>query len=212
MNSLLIPFVGQLVTHGSLVSVLKDYAAPNFKIHRWLDEELLLPIKRGLYTVSPQVSNVPIYLPLVANQLYGPSYVSLEYALHFHGMIPERVAQVTSVTTKRAKTFKNTLGCFSYQKLSVPYYALGINYVKTTDKIAFMMASPEKALCDWLVLTPNLKIYSVKALKRLLLEDLRFDESFLFSLHFEKVRGFSGQAKKSKLLNLLADLLEQHPC
>lgn len=212
MDDLLKPFAGQLVNHSSLISALSDYSAPNFKIHRWLGEEVLLAVKKGLYVVSPKKSNVPVALPLVANQLYGPSYVSLEYALYFYGMIPERVAQITSVTTKRAKTFQNSLGRFSYQKLPVSYYQFGIDYVKSSDTVAFMMASPEKALCDWLVLTPNLKIYSVKALKNLLFNDLRLDESYLVSLNAIKVREMANNIKKSKLLNLLADLLEQTQC
>lgn len=212
MDELLKPFSGQLVNHGSLVAVLKDYSAPNFKIHRWLGEDVLVAMKKGLYIVSPLKSNVPVALPLVANQLYGPSYVSLEYALYSYGMIPERVAQITSVTIKRAKTFQNSLGRFSYQKLPVSYYKIGIDYVKSSDTVAFMIASPEKALCDWLVLTPNLKIYSVKALRDFLLTDLRLDESFLVSLSPVKVGEMASNIKKSKLLNLLADLLEQDQC
>lgn len=209
MSSVLQSFAGQLIPHGSLVAVLKDYQAPNFKIHRWLDEAQLWSVKRGLYVVSPTLSKIPVSLPLVANQLYGPSYVSLEYALYYYGMIPERVAQVTSVSVKRGKHYENQLGRFSYQKLPVAYYALGIDCVKASDNVTFMMATPEKALCDWLVLTPNLKIYSVKSLRILLLDDLRLDVSFLQSLKPEVVKNFARVAKKAKLLTMLASLLEQ---
>ena len=146
---------------------------------------------------------------MIANHLYGPSYVSLEFALSYFGLIPEGVADVTSVTTKRAKTFRNSLARFSYQRLPTRYYAQGIQQLKVSEKISFMIAEPEKALCDWLVLTPNLKIYSSKTMRILLLEDLRLDEEKLSELSPTKIHQYAQAGSKTNILTCLAKYLEE---
>jgi hypothetical protein len=62
----------------------------------------------------------------IANPLYGPSYISLEYALSYYGLIPERVESITSVTTKRSKKFITPLGSFSYEHIPLKAYPIGI--------------------------------------------------------------------------------------
>lgn len=81
-------------SHGALLPSLKDYRRPNDKM---LWQGVLVAIKRGLY-VRGEPSRAPC-LPLVANRLYGPSCVSLDYALAWHGLIPERLHEITSVCT-----------------------------------------------------------------------------------------------------------------
>lgn len=213
MDDLLKPYAGLVVSHATLLAVLSAYQAPNFKIHRWLDEGALISLKRGLYAVpssadssSPQSS---LFLPLLANHLYGPSYVSMEFMLSHYGYIPERVVQVTSVTTRRGKVFENDLGRFSFQRLPVPYYALGIDYVKASARVGYMVACREKALCDWLALTPNLKIYSTKGLRVLLLEDMRMDGAMLNGLDQEKVMCFARAGFKTERLQWLVRLLAE---
>ena len=192
--------------------MLADYRAPNFKIHRWLQTGRLLGLKKGLYAVVPQQAGQFVSLPLAANQLYGPSHVSLEFALFHYGLIPEAVTQITSVSTKRGKQFDTPLGRFTYQRLPVDYYARGIRYVRESATQAYMMASPEKALCDWLALTPNLKLYSVKGLTILLLEDMRMDADMLVELDVAFVRQLAELGFRSNRLSLLADFLESQSC
>ncbi len=209
MDSLLKPYAGLVVTHATLLSVLSDYQAPNFKIHRWLDEEALISLKRGLYAVPDSSSQSALFLPLIANHVYGPSYVSMEFMLSHYGLIPERVMQVTSVTTRRGKVFENDLGRFSNQRLPVSYYALGVNYLKASDRVGYMVASREKAVCDWLALTPNLKIYSTKGLRGLLLEDMRMDEYLLSEMDAEQVMRFAQAGFKAERLQWLGRLLTE---
>lgn len=207
MAPLLQPYEGLVVRHSTVMSLLSDYQAPNFKIHRWLDEGQLISLKRGLYAVPSQTSTLS--LPLIANHLYGPSYVSMEFMLSYYGIIPERVAQITSVTTRRGKQFSNTLGRFSFQHLPPNYYALDIKRIIAAPRVAFMAASLEKAVCDWLVLTPNLKIYSTKALRELLLDDMRMDDVVLNELDIGKVISFAEVGYKSSRLHWFVRLLEE---
>jgi len=167
---------GVPLTHGALVSMLKEYRSPNDKIVRLIDEGWLVPIKKGLYAVSPERTTIPISTPLLANLLYGPSYVSMDYALYHYGIIPERVVEVTSMTTRRGKVYDIPIGRFSYTHSPLDFYPVGIDRVENTDKTGFLMASPEKALCDRLVFTRNLNIVSKRELQELLFDDLRLDE------------------------------------
>jgi predicted transcriptional regulator of viral defense system len=68
----------------------------------------VIRIKRDLYVVSEKVHGKQVSRELVANHLYSLSYVSLETALAYYGLIPERVYSVRSVCTKMHKSRKNS--------------------------------------------------------------------------------------------------------
>lgn len=195
------------VRHGTVASLLRDYKRPNDKISTWLQDGVLISVKRGLYIVNPSLTRIPISLPLIANSLYRPSYVSLEYALSHYGLIPEAVHQVTSVTTARSKTYKNQLGRFSYQTLPANAYRHGVRSVKNDSGHFYLMASPEKALCDMLMLTSNLKIYSVSGLIELFELDWRIDIDEV--MHFDRnlIREITQAGFKHQVLAYLLKLL-----
>lgn len=196
-------FGGVPLTHGTLLSILGAYRSPNDKIARMVDEGLLLPIKKGAYVISPDITGIPVSLPLVANLLYGPSYVSMDYALHHYGLIPERVVEVTSMTTKRGKLFDLPVGRFSYIHSPVALYAIGIDRVENADQTGFLMACPEKALCDKLLFTRNLNIRTARAMEELLFADLRVDEDLLVGFDPEVIRACMAAGLKIDMLKIL---------
>lgn len=196
------------VSHDTLVSLLHDYKRPNDKIATWLAEKKLMPIKRGLYVVSPTLTGGLISLPLVANTLYGPSYVSLEFALSRYGLIPEVVHQITSVTIRRGKNYDTSLGRFSYQTLSTKVYPLGMRSIKNDTGHFYLMASPEKALCDMLMLTPNLSVHSVGSLKTLFELDWRIDIDEVMTFDRELVREIADAGIKTRVLGHLLRLID----
>lgn len=200
-------FQGIPIAHHAVVSLLRDYKRPNDKISEWLAQKKLIPIKRGLYVVSPALTGQLISLPLVANALYGPSYVSLEFALSHHGLIPEAVHQITSVTTRRAKAYESILGRFSYQTLSTKVYPIGMQSVRNDMGHFYLMASPEKALCDMLMLTPNLNVHSVDALATLLELDWRIDVVDLKQFERALVRDIVQAGFKARVLGYLLQLI-----
>lgn len=195
------------VPHHTVVSLLRDYKRPNDKISELLAQKKLIPIKRGLYVVSPVLTGGLISLPLVGNAIYGPSYVSLEFALSHHGLIPEAVHQITSVTTRRAKTFDTMLGRFSYQTLPIKVYPIGVQSVKNDMGHFYLMATPEKALCDMLMLTPNLNVHSVGALVSLLELDWRIDVDELKQFEQALVRDIMQAGFKARVLGYLLQLI-----
>src|SRR3546814_12610637 len=70
---------------------------------------------------------------LLANHIFGPSYVSVETALSYYGLIPERVYETTSMTTQAPRKFNTPLGTFTYTRLPLPYYAFGTRSVKLAN-------------------------------------------------------------------------------
>jgi len=133
----------------------------------------LIQVRRGLYAVSPILSGQPVDLFELAGRIYGPSYVSLESALAFHGLIPEAVHSVTSITLKRSLEFKTPLGVFSYVR--IPSFGLfsGVERKSSSGGISFI-AEPLKALADYAF------VHKKKWMSfRDAVEDLRLDEGEL---------------------------------
>ncbi len=161
--------------HGVLMSLLADYHRPNDKIASWLAGGGIVALRRGLYVLGPDLQDKPVSMPLVANLLYGPSYVSLDFALSHYGLIPEGVATVTSVTTRRTRLCTTPLGLFSYAHVPPALYSPGICQAANSDGTFYLMATPAKALCDKVLLTRKLQATSGGAMQQFLLEDLRID-------------------------------------
>ena len=109
---------------------LKEYSQPGFKAHMMVKEGKLIRLKRGWFCVNPKYSKKSINHGVVANVLYdGPSYVSIETALSYYGLIPERTMGMTSVVTGRSKTFKTPIGWFSYKSIPEDLFPIGVRSV-----------------------------------------------------------------------------------
>lgn len=196
-------------THGALLPLLDGYQRPNDKIAEWMRQEVLVPLKRGLYVVGPAWRKGTLCLPLLANRLYGPSCVSLEYALAWHGLIPERVHEVTSVCMGRGRVMENKLGRFSYARLPGGLYPAGIEQGELSERETFLMATPAKALCDKILLTRQLRTTGRTTMRRFLLEDLRLDEDALAKLDIVVVRQYADAGHKADQMRALLHVLEE---
>lgn len=131
-----------------LLSCLNGLKHPRDKITHLLRSGAIIRVKKGLYVFGPEYSRRPFSRESLANLIYGPSYVSLEYALSFYGMIPEKIEMVTSVTNKRNKFFETPIGNFSYSYLSTEKYSEQITQVELDEFHNVLMAGKEKALAD----------------------------------------------------------------
>jgi len=135
--------------------------------------------------------------------LYGPSYISFETALAFYGLIPEKVFAMRSATFKRAIRFENVVGNFEYITVPKNYYSIGISQQNVDNEYTYLLATPEKALCDLILATPNLRLQSVKAMRIYLEEDMRVDFSDL-NINIEIIRQCAEMGrKKGELIQLL---------
>jgi Predicted transcriptional regulator len=167
----------------------------------------IVRLKRGLYVVNPQVSDVPISTELIANHLYGPSYVSMLSALRYYGLIPEAVQELQSLTVKHSRTFENRFGVFRYLNCPADYFSIGLTQQKTGDAY-FVVASPEKALCDLIVHTPGLNLRYQKECLAFLEQDLRLDMDAFFEMNPNIFRQCAATGKKSNTMNIFAKVLE----
>lgn len=111
-------------------------------LHRYKKQGFISQLKRGLY-VFPDFSPPDV---CIANKLYSPSYISLEFALSYHGVIPETVYEITSVTTKATRRFETLGKIFSYRKIKRAAYT-GYETQKQQG-LSFYIADAEKAFVD----------------------------------------------------------------
>ncbi len=190
------------------MDVLATYNRPNDKISEMIKNGELISLRRGLYVPGPEL-DLPI--PdrfVIANHLRGPSYISLETALSYWGLIPERVYEISSVSTKTSKTYETSLGRFSFQFSPTPFYSFGIKSVRLTEFQTALIASPEKALCDKIVLTSGVLLRSVSQTMDFLVEDLRIDEEQLQALDIEAIQSWVEDAPKMTSLQMLVNTLQ----
>ena len=185
-----------------LSSYLNGFKAPMQKILDMEQKGELVRLKRGLYITANGNPN----LFLVANHLYGPSYVSCESALRYYGLIPEHVESVISVSTLRSKEFENALGRFSYRHIPIDYYPLDI-CIQTEKEVSFQIASPEKALADLVILTSGIRLRYKKEILEYLEQDLRLDMEAFYKMDAAVFEHIATVSKKSKALLNIAKIL-----
>ena len=137
------------------------------KVSRMLAAGELIPLRRGLYLRDRTVN--PLAL---APAIHGPSYVSFESALAWHGLIPERVEEVVCATLKRPAEFETPVGRYRYRYVPVRVFAIGIERVED-PLLPWLLASPTKALCDSVSLDASIR--SQKDV-RIWLEAMRIEE------------------------------------
>lgn len=192
-----------------LITCLKEYSRPRDKITDLLREGQIIRVKKGLYIFGPDYRRRPYSREILANLIYGPSYISLEYALSYHGLIPERVEALTSVTTGRTRTFTTPAGVFRYHMIPLPAFQTGMTRVELDDGGAFLIATPEKALVDKICIDRSSDIRTLKGLEVYLFQDLRMDQDLFYKLSSSDVFDYVDRYSSAKL-QLLSSLLRKH--
>ena len=190
-----------LVSFDVLAQRFADYTDVKGKIRREVQGGRLVQVARGLYETDARTDG-----KYLAGAIYGPSYLSFDYALSVHALIPEAVYTYTSATFQKGKTkrYENAFGTFLYRDVPVAVYPLGVE-IRVEGGYSYQIASPEKALCDKLYsLSP---VYSVRALKELLFDDLRIDEAAFFALQKDDISQLAPLYRATNL-KLLAKFME----
>ena len=183
------------------------FRAPRNKIQSLCRSGEIIRVKKGLYVPGTQPGEVPKVDPLVLSGLiYGPSYVSLEAALAWHGLIPEQVDEITCMTLKRGKLFRTPLGRFAYTPISESVYPIGIRLVSGRGG-SWFMAEPEKALCDWIARVKGLE--AMRDVPAVLTENLRVEPADLEQLRIDLVLEIAS-AYRRKNVTAFAKWLAKH--
>ncbi len=174
--------------YSCLMWLLRSYRSPRDKVSLMLRNGEIVRIKKGLYILAPEYGG-EVDVKIIANLMYGPSYISLDFALQYWGLIPERVEVVTSITSKRNKFYNTPVGSFSYKYLHKSKFSHGVLWKRAPApsrlgrdaETGFFIASKEKAICD--------KLASVKEIvketdvKDYLDSDLRVDVEMISDLN-----------------------------
>ncbi len=197
------------VTKSALIPLLNNYKSPKDKISALIKNGDIIPLKNGLYISAEKYRDERISLELLANQIYGPSYISLDSALSFYGIIPEKVNSISSICVKRSRFFENSIGKFQYYHAKPEYFKIGIANHITENRKSFLIASLEKALCDKIVYSRNLNIISFKAITTYLEEDLRADFSAIEKIDYQIIEQCIKYEVKTWELELLMKFLKR---
>ena len=179
------------------VSVLKEryknYSNPLDKIKRDADNGVLFRLSRGIYETNGNTNPC-----LLASSILSPSYLSFDWALSYYGLIPEKVAAITSASlgVRKNKTFINKFGRYEYSDIPANAFSEGLTYLENGEYMV-KIATKEKAICDslskWRV------VNSIKALKELLFVDKRLDEEEFFTCDFQLMMRLASLYKKTNL-------------
>lgn len=168
-------------TTDMLLDELRRYSNPKDKLSRMVKNGECFPIVKGLYETDGGVSP-----HLLAGSIYGPSYISFDYALAYYGMIPEAVYTVTCATfeKKKKKKYETRFGTFTYRDIPSAAFPLELRLMQEGEYF-YRIAGPEKALCDKLYTLPP--VANSKELAALLANDLRIEDTELLKLDTDKI-------------------------
>ena len=174
-----------LKTNDIIKNELSNYSNKDTKLTREVNKGNLIKIVNGLYETDP---NTPAYL--LASSIYGPSYISFEYALSYYGLIPERVNVVTCATLnkKKKKKYNTYFGTFTYRDIPSLAYPEQV-ILRNEGNYSYQIATKEKALCDKLYTLKPLKNYT--NLENMLFNDLRIDKEEFSKLNAEAIENLS---------------------
>lgn len=196
------------LTRQIMMDLLKDYKRPNDKINELVKKGELTSIKKGLYVTGPKINIAKPEPFLIANHLWGPSYVSMDAALSYWGLIPEKVFEISSLTTRVSKIYKTSVGRFSYMNAPLPYYSFGMKSVQLTPKQVALIASPEKAICDKIITTSGIILRSSRQVREYLIDDLRIDDEKLLELDLGAISSWIRDAPKKESLSMLVKTIK----
>ena len=196
------------VQTSAIASLYPNITSVNRKVANLEKEGRIIRLKRGMYVVNPNESGKLLSLGLIGNVLYGPSYVSMLTALREYGLIPERVEVIESMTTHLTVSFENPVGRFEYHHCAKDYYSIGITQ-REEEGITYLIATPEKALCDYIVCTPRLPLRFIKDTYIFLEEDLRLDMDAFMEMNVDVFRQCAAVSKKQQAINNLIKILER---
>ena len=169
---------------------------------QWVRKGYLIRLRQGYYTF-PEYKGSTDFALYFANIIYKPSYISLQTALSFYGIIPEAVPEITSVTTLKTKAFSNDVGEYSYKNIK-PDLMFGYLLRETEGGRRIMFATPEKALADLLYLYP---FYNTERE----LEELRLDESYMENdFDTDRLMEFSSRFRSKALSKRIEKLRKVH--
>lgn len=195
------------VTSSVIASFYPDVKTKFAKVAQLERAGEIIRLRRNLFVVNPEETGLPLSSGLIANHLLAPSYVSMQTALRYYGLIPEAVYTIQSMTFKAAKEFNTPVGNYCYYHISRETYPIGITQIKEGNSV-YIMATPEKALCDLIANQPGINLRYKKEALEFLEENLRFDMDKFCQFNPEIFLAYAKNGKKSTSILTILKLLQ----
>ncbi len=182
-------------------------AARKVLVHRAVSAGEIIRLKPGLFLLAPEFRKTHPHPFVVAAMLHSPSHVSLESALAFHGLIPEAVFQVSSVTSFRGRTFKTPVGVFSFVRVPAADPRAGVRALRIEDRSWAFVATPLRAIAD-LVYTRKDVTWQKDGLA-FLTESMRIEREDLANLELAVLKEVGESIRNSRTTNYLQGLARE---
>ena len=204
-----IEHIGNIPVNTSVIaSLFPEMKAGNQKVRNLELSEKIIRLKRGLYVVNPSVSRQPLSTELIANHIYTPSYVSMSWALRYYGLIPETVYTTQSMTIKHSRSFDTPVGRFDYIFMNRESFHIGITNINKQN-YTFLMATPEKALCDLIANSPKVNLRYRKDVEIYIEEDIRMDMDDFRNMDANIFERYIKVGKKANSIQTLLNYLRK---
>lgn len=195
------------VSTSTIASLFPEIKTSKYKVYNLEEDGKVIRLKKGLYVINPKVSHVALSTELIANHLYAPSYVSMQTALRYYGLIPEAVYITQSMTLKHSRNFDTPIGRFEYQTITREAFPIGVTSINK-QKYTFLMATPEKALCDLIANSPKVNLRYLKDVEVYLEEDIRMETEDVLNMNVNIFEQYAKVGKKAKSIETLIKFLK----
>lgn len=176
-------------------------------VHRAVSAGEVVRLKPGIYLLAPEFRKSELHPFALASRLHGPSHISLESALSFHGLIPDAVYQVASVTVARSRSYETPVGVFTFQRVPADDPMAGVASVKLSVGAWVYIATPLRAIADMVYL--NRGIHWTKDGVRYLTESLRIEPDDLFQLSFAACEDICESVRSRRVAEYLEGLRKE---
>jgi hypothetical protein len=186
----------------ALLHALREYSRPRDRITKLLQRGEIIRVKKGIYVFGERNAARPFSRETLANMLCGPSYISHDWALHYHGLIAERPTAVSSAVYGRPQSFSTPVGLFLYRPLPLFAYGIGIDLATPAGAPPFLIATPEKALADKVNDARGIALTARRQMKSYLLDHLRIAPRRLLGLDVQKLNIISFHYRSPRLMVL----------
>lgn len=185
----------------------RSEAARKVLVHRAVAAGEIIRLKPGLFLLAPVFRKTDPHPFLIAAMLHSPSHVSLESALAHHGLIPEAVYQVASVTSSRSRVFETPVGVYSFLRVPADDPRAGVRALKIDERSWVFVAGPLRAIADI--------VYARKPMSwerdgpSFLTESLRIERDDLERMSFESLDEICGSLRDRRTVQYLRKLARE---
>ncbi len=196
------------VSTSAISSLFPGVKAGNHKVRNLELSGKIIRLKRGLYVVAPSISHVALSTELIANHIYAPSYISMLSALRYYGLTPETVYTTQSMTIKHSRSFDTPVGRFDYHFMNRDAFHIGVTIINKQN-YSFLMATPEKALCDLIANSTQVNLRYTKDVEVYLEEDIRMGIDGLLNMDINIFEQYVKAGKKPKSIQTIINYLKR---